>query len=167
MLMQLLSLFLLPPILGFLGCCFLPRKWERAIFSVAIAAMISVLALLLFFGYRWLNSGPSDVSSHIATLYHGHSYTFSIDLFFDKIAAVFLGMATVLTTLVLIFSKPYMHRDQGFKRFYSTIFLFFTGLLLIILAGNFSKEVRKECDKCGLFLDDSDFHDEIGNCTTT
>lgn len=40
----------------------------------------------------------------------------------------------------------------------------------IILGGNLAKDkngnsiVREECKKCRLFLDDSDFHDEKGNC---
>jgi NADH:ubiquinone oxidoreductase subunit 5 (subunit L)/multisubunit Na+/H+ antiporter MnhA subunit len=46
-------------------------------------------------------------------------------------------MATAMTALIFIFSKYYLHREQGFKRFYSTVLLFFIGLSLIILAGNF------------------------------
>lgn len=40
----------------------------------------------------------------------------------------------------------------------------------IVMGGNFAKDkdgkslVREECKKCDMFLDDSDFHDESGNC---
>jgi NADH-quinone oxidoreductase subunit L len=46
-------------------------------------------------------------------------------------------MAIVMTALIFMFSKYYLHREQGFKRFYCTVLLFFMGLSLIILAGNF------------------------------
>ena len=36
-----------------------------------------------------------------------------------------------------LFSKFYLHRDQGFKRLYTTLLLFFIGINFIVLAGNF------------------------------
>lgn len=39
-----------------------------------------------------------------------------------------------------------------------------------MFGGDFAKDeegnhiLREECNKCSLFLDDSDFHDENGNC---
>ncbi|HMH70420.1 MAG TPA: proton-conducting transporter membrane subunit [Candidatus Saccharimonadales bacterium] len=137
MLMQLLTMLVLIPILGFVGCILAPRKWERTIFGVAITAILLELAAFLIFGYQWLSTGASPVFTSIGSLYASHSYTFNLDFYFDKIGAVFLGMAIIMTTLIFVFSKYYLHREQGFKRFYSTVLLFFTGLSLIILAGNF------------------------------
>jgi NADH:ubiquinone oxidoreductase subunit 5 (subunit L)/multisubunit Na+/H+ antiporter MnhA subunit len=137
MLIQLLTALLLIPILGFIGCILTPRKRERTVFAIAIAAMLSELGLFFFLGYLCLNTGSSSVFTHVISLYTSSSYTVSLDFYFDGLAAVFLGMATIMTTLVFIFSKYYMHREQGFKRFYSTVLLFFIGLSLIILAGNF------------------------------
>lgn len=137
MLAQLLPAFILVPILGFFGCILVPKKWERTIFSIAIAAILLEFVLFLFLGFRWLNTGASPILTHIGSLYTSQHYTFSLDFYFDRLSAVFLGMATVMTTLVFIFSKYYMHREQGFKRFYYTVLLFFFGLSLIILAGNF------------------------------
>jgi NADH-quinone oxidoreductase subunit L len=77
------------------------------------------------------------VSASIGSLYASPSYTFNLDFYFDKLGAVFLGMAIVMTALIFMFSKYYLHREQGFKRFYCTVLLFFMGLSLIILAGNF------------------------------
>jgi NADH-quinone oxidoreductase subunit L len=137
MLTQLLIAFVLTPILGFIGCILTPKKWERTIFSIAIAAILLELVLFFIFGYRWLNAGASPVSASIGSLYASHHYTFSLSFYFDRISAVFLGMATIMTSLVFIFSRYYMHREPGFKRFYYTVLLFFIGLSLIILAGNF------------------------------
>ncbi len=137
MLIQLLPLLVLIPIIGFAGCILAPRKWERTIFSIAVTAILLELVLFLFFGYQWLNAGSSTVFTSIGSLYTSRHYTLSLDFYFDRIAAVFLGMAVVMTALVFIFSRHYMHREQGFKRFYSTVFLFFIGLSLVVLAGNF------------------------------
>ncbi len=137
MLTQLLPLLLLIPILGFAGCLLTPKKWEHTIFSIAFTAILLELAVFLFFGYRWLGDGAHPVTTSIGTLYSSEHFTFSLDFFFDKLSAVFLGMATLMTSLVFFFSKFYMHREQGFKRFYYTVLLFFIGLSMIILAGNF------------------------------
>lgn len=137
MLAQILTSLILIPIIGFIGCILTPRKAERAIFTIATTTIVLELLLLLVFGYQWLSTGASHASTAIGTLYSSPSYTLSLDLFFDGKSAVFLGMAAIMTTLVAIFSRTYMHREQGFKRFYATILLFFIGLSLIILAGNF------------------------------
>lgn len=137
MLIQLLATLALIPILGFIGCILTPRKMERTVFSIAISALLLEFVLLLFFGYQWVSAGASPVFTSLVSFQAGHDYTLSLDFYFDRLAAVFLAMTTAMASLVCLFSKYYMHRESGFKRFYSTIFLFLIGLSLIILAGNF------------------------------
>jgi len=137
MLTQFLTALVIIPIIGWLVCVLIPKQWERAIFSVAITAVLLELATFLTFGYLWLNDGASAVSTNLGSLYSSDHYTFGLEFYFDKLSAVFLGVATIMTTLVFAFSKFYMHRESGFKRFYYTTMLFFIGLMLIILAGNF------------------------------
>ncbi len=135
--MQLLTVLVLIPILGFVGCILTPRKWERTIFFIAIAAIVLEFVAFLIFGYQWLSTGTSPVFGSVGSLHVGHNYIFDLSFYFDNLAAVFLGMTIIMTALIFIFSKYYLHREQGFKRFYSTVLLFFIGLSLIILAGNF------------------------------
>lgn len=137
MLPQLLITLILIPVAGFIGCMLIPRKWESAIFFSAIATMAAEFVTFLFLGYRWLSSAASPVTASIGALYTGQHYTFSLNFYFDWLAAVFLGMATVMAAVIFVFSRFYMHREPGFKRFYYTLLLFFIGLSLIILAGNF------------------------------
>jgi NADH:ubiquinone oxidoreductase subunit 5 (subunit L)/multisubunit Na+/H+ antiporter MnhA subunit len=137
MLTQLLTALILIPIFGFAGCILTPNKRERTIFSIAIAAILVELVAFLLLGYRWLSADATPVSTTIGTLYASQHYTFSLDFYFDRLSAVFMGMTAIMTTLIFIFSKYYMHREPGFKRFYSTVLLFFIGLSLIILGGNF------------------------------
>lgn len=137
MLTNILPLFVLLPILGFIGCVLVPKNRERLIFSIAFATVLLGLGLFLLFGYEWLNSGARPVFAHLGNLYESHHYTFSVDFYFDRLAAVFLGVTIVMANLIFLFSKYYMHREPGFKRFYYTVLLFFIGLMLIVLAGNF------------------------------
>jgi len=137
MLTQLLTTLIFVPVLGFAGIILLPKRWERAIFSVAVTAISVELLAFLSLAYLWLSAGASAVATSLGTLYASSQYSFSLDFYFDRLSAVFLAMATVMTMLVFIFSKYYMHREPGFKRFYYTLSLFFIGLSLIILAGNF------------------------------
>ena len=137
MMTQLLTALILIPILGYVGVILTPKKLERTIFSIAISAILLELATLFVFGYQWLSAGASPVSASMGSLYASQHYTFALDFYFDRLSAVFWGMATIMTALVFVFSKYYMHREQGFKRFFYTVLLFFIGLSLIILAGNF------------------------------
>ena len=137
MLTQFLITLLIIPILGFIGCLVIPRIHERAIFAVVLSALAAELSILALLGFYWISGGASPISAHLGTLYSSEAYTFTLELYFDTIAAVFLAMTAIMITLVSIFSKYYLHREQGFKRFYTTIFLFFVGLTLAVLAGNF------------------------------
>lgn len=137
MLAQLLTLLLCIPVVGWFGCVLMRKHWERAIFSIAITTILLELAVFIAFGGLWLGSGAAPVSLDLGSLYAGDHYDFTLNFYFDTLAAVFIGIATVMTALIFIFSKFYMHREQGFKRFYYNILLFFIGLTLITLAGNF------------------------------
>ncbi|HSW90301.1 MAG TPA: proton-conducting transporter membrane subunit, partial [Patescibacteria group bacterium] len=137
MLTHLLTALILIPILGFAGCILTSQKKERVIFSIAITTILMELVAFLFLGYKWLSTGAAPVSASIGALYASHHYTFSVDFYFDRLSAVFMGMAAIMTALVFIFSKYYMHREPGFKKFYCTVLLFFIGLSLIIIGGNF------------------------------
>lgn len=137
MLMQLLIMLLLVPLLGFVGCLLVPRKLERIVYGVAITTISLELVVFLSSVYQWIKEGASPVLTSLGSLYTSSSYAFNLDFYFDGLGVVFLCMAIVMTALIFIFSRYYLHREQGFKRFYSTVLLFFIGLSLIILAGNF------------------------------
>lgn len=137
MLTQLLTLLLLLPVFGFIGCLLIPRARERAIFTVAITILAIEFLIVAMLTVAWIASGAAPFTVHLGTLFSSPTYTFAVELLFDATAAVFLAMTALMTTLISIFSKYYLHREQGFKRFYVTIFLFLTGLSLILLAGNF------------------------------
>ncbi len=71
------------------------------------------------------------------TLFSSANYEFVLSFYMDATSAVFFGMTCLTTILVLMFSRYYMHRDPGFRRFHTTILFFFAGLALVIFSGNF------------------------------
>lgn len=137
MLSHLLVTLAIVPLAGLIACILVPKNQERTVFAVAITTVLLQLALFLAVGWSWLANGGTPLLASLGSLYSSAQYTFSINFYFDTLSAVFLGIATLVTTLVFIFSKYYMHREPGFKRFYYTVLLFLAGLTLIILAGNF------------------------------
>lgn len=137
MLTQLLTALVLIPILGFITCIIIPKRWERAIFAVSFTTILSEILVFLALVYKWFISGATPLFASIGTLFTSDHYSFSLDYYFDGISAVFLAMAALIMALVFVFSRYYLHREAGFKRFYCTVLLFFIGLSLIILAGNF------------------------------
>ncbi|MEO6253443.1 MAG: proton-conducting transporter membrane subunit [Ferruginibacter sp.] len=134
---QLLILFIGIPLLAFLVTLFWQNKSERSIGIIVRGTKILYILVSISFFVWWIFNGLEPVSYHVATLYKTDHFVFAIQLYYDEITAVFSIVGALLFFLVSTFSKYYMHRDQGYKRFFNTILLFATGYNFIILSGNF------------------------------
>jgi NADH-quinone oxidoreductase subunit L len=55
---------------------------------------------------------------------------------FDKITIVYALIGCILSFLITVYSGAYLHREQGFKRFYNTILFFYFGYTTVIFSGN-------------------------------
>jgi NADH-quinone oxidoreductase subunit L len=134
---ELLQLFIWIPLGGFLLSLCLPKKKESWIAVTAIATTgITLLGLLVFCFVWFLNFNPVLDRKHM-TIFESGNIVIFINYFFDSTTAVFALLGALITTLVLIFSRYYLHRDEGFKRFFNTALLFFLGYNLAIFSGNF------------------------------
>lgn len=134
---QLLQFFLLLPLAGLLVSLFFARKNERAISLTAIiSSAIHLIGGVAFVGYWLLNAHPVLDSKHIVFFKSDHLEIF-IDLYFDKVTAVYLLVGSALMLLVSMFSRYYIHRDGGFKQFFATTLLFFAAYNIVIFSGNF------------------------------
>lgn len=125
------------PLFSMVLTALVPRKRESLITAIATVGIWADVLLYLVILYQWALGGftPLTVSSGSVTL--SPHYTFDFQWYFDAIAAVFFGLTSIITLLIFSFSKYYMHRDPGFSRYFGTILLFFAGLTLISLSGNF------------------------------
>jgi NADH-quinone oxidoreductase subunit L len=134
---QLLVLFIAIPMLAFLATLLWQNKSEKAIGAIVrFAKVFNIFIAVLFAGW-WMLNGFKPVDYKLATLYQTEHFVFAIHLFYDEVTVVFSIVGALLFFLVATFSKYYMHRDEGFKRFFNTILLFATAYNFIILAGNF------------------------------
>jgi NADH:ubiquinone oxidoreductase subunit 5 (subunit L)/multisubunit Na+/H+ antiporter MnhA subunit len=134
---QLLILFITVPMLAFLATLLWQNKSEKAIGRIVRFAKVFNIFIALSFFIYWIVNGLDPISFKVATLYQTDHFVFAIQLYYDEITAVFSIVGSLLFFLVATFSKYYMHRDEGFKRFFNTILLFATAYNLIILSGNF------------------------------
>jgi NADH:ubiquinone oxidoreductase subunit 5 (subunit L)/multisubunit Na+/H+ antiporter MnhA subunit len=134
---QILQIFILLPLVAFVSSMFLPQKKEKAIALLSIAAItVYLLSCLSFIAY-WIATGAPILDIKHIVIYRSHSFEFFIDFYFDTITAVYALVGSLILLLVTIFSRYYLHRDEGFKRFFNTLLLFFTGYNLVIFSGNF------------------------------
>jgi NADH:ubiquinone oxidoreductase subunit 5 (subunit L)/multisubunit Na+/H+ antiporter MnhA subunit len=129
--------FVLVPFVTLIAMWFMPKKHEWIITTSALIGVGIDLLLYLALLYKWVASGFEPISNHVTSILVSSGYTFDVDLYFDGTSAVFFGVTCVITMLIFIFSKFYMHRDPGFLRYFVTIMLFFIGLSIVILSGNF------------------------------
>lgn len=134
---QLLVLFIAIPMLSFFATLVWQNKSEVVIGKIVRFAKVSNILIALSFAVWWMLNNFEPVNYKLATLYETEHFVFAIHLFYDEITAVFSIVGALLFFLVATFSKYYMHRDHGYKRFFNTILLFATAYNFIILAGNF------------------------------
>lgn len=134
---HLLPLFILLPALGFIISLFLPEKKETLISRTAFFTVgLHLLGAIIFFIY-WVIGDRDPLNLKDIVLYQSSDYEFYIDFYFDKITATYLLVGAFLTFLVTTYSRYYLHREQGYKRFFNTILFFYIGYNIAVISGNF------------------------------
>jgi NADH-quinone oxidoreductase subunit L len=134
---QILKFFILLPFFALLANLFVAGIKERILSGIAIgAAGLHLAGTVGFIGW-WATQAWPTLDIKELVLYKSPEFEFFINFYFDKITAVFLFTGSVLIFLVTVFSKFYLHREEGFKRFFNTLLVFFAGYNLVVLSGNF------------------------------
>jgi NADH-quinone oxidoreductase subunit L len=62
-------------------------------------------------------------------------YDFTVELMFDRLSIPFVMLSFILLGVVCVFAERYMHREQGFHRFYLLYAMFLSGMVIASLAG--------------------------------
>lgn len=131
-----LPVFILIPLLGFVTSLFVQRKAETAMSRVAFVTLATHFTLLLGYSVWWIWNGHVPFDEKDLIIYKSEAYEFFIDLCFDKINMVYMLTGSFLVMLVTIYSRYYLHRESGYKRFFNTLLFFYSGYTIAILAGN-------------------------------
>ncbi len=132
-----ISLFLFLPLIAFFATLIWNNRQEKPIANIVQVTKAIYITASVAFAVLWFVDGYSPISQHLVTLYATDNFVFAIQVYYDETTAVFSVVGAVIFFLVSTFSRYYMHRDEGFKRFFNTILLFAVGYNLIIFSGNF------------------------------
>ncbi|MBL7741458.1 MAG: hypothetical protein JNK14_19720 [Chitinophagaceae bacterium] len=134
---QSIGLFIILPLLAFFATLFLQNRSERIIGRIVRVSKVLYIVASVLLAAGWIWNGLTPVSYKLATVYQSEHFVFAIQFYYDEITAAFSIVGSLLFFLVATFSKYYMHRDEGYKRFFTTILLFAAGFNFIIFSGNF------------------------------
>jgi len=136
--MELLILSLVAiPFLGFLVSLLVPATDEKAVSTTVLATTAGYFAVALIFAASWVIKGFPNINIHEISIFKSKEYDFFIDFYCDRITITYLLIGSMLTLLVAVYSRRYLHREDGYKRFFNTLLFFFFGYTLIIFSGNF------------------------------
>jgi NADH-quinone oxidoreductase subunit L len=135
--LHLLPIFIFIPLFGFLLSIVIPKKSEAFMSRVAFGTIAIQQILAVAFIAQWLLNGSETLNVKEFVVYQTEGYEFIIDFYFDGITATFLVVGSLLTFLITIYSRYYLHRESGYKRFFNTILFFYSGYCVIIFSGNF------------------------------
>jgi NADH-quinone oxidoreductase subunit L len=131
-----LHIFILVPLIGFIISLLIPSKREALISAVSYLTLgIHFVLFIIFFCY-WFTHGRYTIDKKDFVLFSTVGYEFYLDFYFDKITAVYLFVGALLTFLVSIYSRYYLHREEGYKRFFNTLMFFYLGYSITIFSGN-------------------------------
>lgn len=132
-----MPLYVFVPVFGFIISLFFNRTQENAITNVALGTVGLHLLLVLYGVFTWLAGDMATQNLKYWQLFEHDGFRFILDFYFDYLTAVFATVGAIITFLVVLFSKFYMHRDEGFKRYFNSLLLFYIGFNFAIFAGNF------------------------------
>ncbi len=116
----------------------LPMRSEKAIARIAIlSTLLSTFCFIAAIG-AWLFAriwhGQTSFSTPEIFLFHLGNYRFRAGLSMTAPAAAFLFLIQFTSGLVIRFSRIYMHREPGFRRFFAVVLMFQAAMALLTLA---------------------------------
>src|SRR5579875_3120170 len=133
-------LALLMPLLGTVGLAVGYRLWpgKTAGYIATAAILLSFLAgigaLIELFNH------PADHRELTSALWN-YAVTAGVDvrasILVDPLSVFMVLVVSGVSTLIHLYSIPYMESDRGFVRYFSYLHYFVFSMLLLVLAGNF------------------------------
>lgn len=129
---SLIFIMLLAPVVAWAASGALAGQREQVLYRFALVGPLVVGGALGV----WAAQGAATLLADGPILYHSHHGDFCIRFLLDGTGAWYLAVAAAIDVLVVRFSRTYLHRDPGFRRFFLNLQAFFFGLVLIAVSGN-------------------------------
>jgi NADH-quinone oxidoreductase subunit L len=131
-----IEIFMIIPLVGFLISLIIPAKKESLISSSSCLVVGLHAILANVFIVHWIFHGCQTIDVKDLVVFKAGNYEFFIDFIFDKTTAVYLFVGSFLTFLITVYSRYYLHREDGYRRFFNAILVFYLGYNLVIFSGN-------------------------------
>lgn len=131
-----LSLLVALPLIGFLLSLVIPGRKENWISGITLGTLGLQLNLGLVLLGAWLIQGHTGTNFTTLELYNTREYVFEMIYYLDVTAFVFWLVGAILSFMVVVYSRYYLHREEGYKRFFNTVLFFYLGYTITIFAGN-------------------------------
>lgn len=128
--------FIAIPIIGFLLSLIVPKSNEQLLSRLAVLTVGIQFLSAITFTFFWISNGHNIINIKEFSIYSTPGYDFYLDFYFDHISLVYLFLGSILTLIITSYSRYYMHRESGYKRFFNTILFFYCGFTIIIFSGN-------------------------------
>lgn len=105
-------------------------RLTRTAIVVGLVSAVSILGLMLGTGARFVPIDLGDLVDIEAEHFHFH-----LKFVFDRLSVPFVILSFVLCGVVGEFTRRYLHREEGYRRFFLFYSLFVTGMVTSALAG--------------------------------
>lgn len=133
---SIIHILLIIPFLGFVVSLLIPEAKENTMSRWTFGTIgMNLLILIGFVGF-WLLKGSPSINVRDWMLFQTKDYEFFLDFYFDKVTAIYALVGGFLTFLITIYSRYYLHREKGYKRFFNTVWFFNLGYNLAVFSGN-------------------------------
>lgn len=123
--------------LGYGISLLIPERKEDTISWTAFGTIALHQLFAVVFTVFWLLDNHHLQTTEEFTLLQSQHYKFDFTLMFDKVTAVYVLTGSFLTSLVTVYSRYYLHREKGYRRYFNTILFFYVGYNVAIFSGNF------------------------------
>jgi len=108
------------------------RVVGRLAFGAVTISFLSSMALSLL----WLTGDRDAVDLHIARWFGVGHYGFEVAFLIDRLSMTLLPLVSGVVLVITRFAIPYLHREQGFARFFGQLMLCAVGESVVVLAGS-------------------------------
>src|SRR6266481_7043823 len=138
---HLLSLIIFAPLAGAAINWFLGRRLRDERFIGVIACGAVAVSTLVAFYLAFKSGGAlrstEPVFDHLWTWIQVGKFRADFGLAMDRLSGTYALFVTFVGFLIHVFAVGYMHKDEGFYRFFAFLNLFMFAMLTLVLADNF------------------------------
>jgi len=112
------------------------RASERGVVRIVGIAFFLALSSSALLGLLLLVGGAPGVEADLGSWFSAGHYRFRWVLRGDRLSLPFACFSAALVGVIASFSRRYLHREEGFHRFYLMLAFFGAGVELVLLAGS-------------------------------